>query len=160
MDLTLLCDAFESGEPIPAKYTGEGEDVSPALHWQGAPAGTQEFALICDDPDAPTPQPWVHWVIYGIPKDVAALPEGLPRSPEFQTPVAARQGTNSWPAGENTGYRGPFPPRGHGVHHYHFKLYALDAPLKLESGVDKGRLLQVMQGRILKTGEIVGTYSR
>ncbi len=61
--------AFKEGGVIPKKHTGEGADVSPALAWSGAPAGVKEFALICDDPDAPTPQPWVHWVVYNIPPD-------------------------------------------------------------------------------------------
>ena len=150
-------DAFAAGKAIPKRYTGEGEDLSPALRWAGVPQGTRELALICDDPDAPTPQPWVHWVLYKIPAGVSELPEGLPRSAELQTPAGARQGKSSW---KEIGYRGPMPPPGHGVHHYHFRVYALDTALELAAGADKPALLAAMKGHILAEGELVGTYQR
>ena len=77
--LTVTSSAFEPGKQIPRKFTGEGDDISPSLSWTGAPAGTKEFALICDDPDAPTPQPWVHWVLYDIPADRTSLAESNQR---------------------------------------------------------------------------------
>lgn len=126
----------------------------------GFPPGTRELALICDDPDAPTPQPWVHWVIYKISPDVTGLPEGVPPATCIDHPVSALQGRNSWSSGRTTGYRGPAPPPRHGTHHYHFRLYALDAPLTLNAGVDKAALLGAMQGHILAEAELVGTYSR
>ncbi|MFH1748266.1 MAG: YbhB/YbcL family Raf kinase inhibitor-like protein [Planctomycetota bacterium] len=149
MKLVIQTTAFDAGKPIPRKYTGDGEDVSPPLTWTGVPAEAQELALICDDPDAPRPEPWVHWVIYKIPADTTGLPEGVP--------AGALQGPNSWPT---TGYRGPAPPRGHGVHHYHFKLYALDSILDLPPGLTKDQLLQRMAGHIIAEGELVGTYER
>src|SRR5215475_13750855 len=89
MSLTLSSTAFRNNEPIPQKFTGEGIDVSPPLAWDGVPAQTKEFALICDDPDAPTPEPWVHWVIYGIGSDVHSLPEGVKsNTPQLKDPVA------------------------------------------------------------------------
>jgi Raf kinase inhibitor-like YbhB/YbcL family protein len=142
------------------QHTGDGVDTSPPLGWDGAPDGTQEFAIICDDPDAPTAEPWVHWVIYKIPADVSALPEGVPASPRISTPVTALQGLNSWTGGRTTGYRGPAPPPGHGRHHYHFQVYALDAELNIAPGLDKRQLLKAMQGHVLATGELVGTYQR
>jgi Raf kinase inhibitor-like YbhB/YbcL family protein len=160
MTLTVTSTAFQSGQSVPKQHTGDGADTSPLLAWSGAPAGTQEFALICDDPDAPSAQPWVHWVIYGIPADVAALPEGIPPAQRVAFPVAALQGKNSWPSGKTVGYRGPAPPPGHGVHHYHFKVYALNAKLNLAPGLTKEQLLSAMQGHIVATGELVGTYSR
>ena len=160
MQLTVRSQAFESGDPIPVRFTGDGTDVSPPLTWEGVPKGAREFALICDDPDAPTPEPWVHWVIYQIGADVRALPEGIPAASHVGTPVTALQGKNSWSAGQMIGYRGPAPPPGHGVHHYHFQVFALDAELGLEPDRTKQELLDAMQGHVLASGELVGTYSR
>lgn len=159
MKLSLSSSVLGAGQPIPKKYTGEGEDVSPPLAWSEAPAGTKEFALICDDPDAPRPEPWVHWVLYRLPAGTTNLPEGMPRSAELAVPAGARQGTNSWPK-DNVGYRGPLPPPGHGVHHYHFKVYALDTSLSLPPGADKQAVLTAMKGHVLAQGELIGTYER
>jgi hypothetical protein len=160
MSITMESLAFAQGGKIPKRHTGEGQDLSPALRWTGVPAGTRELALICDDPDAPTPRPWVHWVIYAIPGNVVELPEGVPPSPRLEQPAGAMQGRNSWSSGQTIGYRGPMPPPGHGLHHYHFKLYALDAPLYLKPEVDKEMLLDAMDGHVLAKGELVGTYQR
>ena len=147
--LTVTSSAFEPGKQIPRKFTGEGDDISPSLSWTGAPAGTKEFALICDDPDAPTPQPWVHWVLYDIPADRTSLAES--------SKGVGVDGTNSWP---REGYGGPMPPSGHGIHHYHFMVYALDAPLDLGPGATKAVLLRSLEGHIIGQGELVGTYER
>jgi Raf kinase inhibitor-like YbhB/YbcL family protein len=157
MKLIVRSTAFDSGKPIPRRHTGEGEDVSPPLTWVAPPAGTKELALIMDDPDAPSPQPWVHWVLYKIPPAVTSLGEGIARSEDPASPAGAAQGLNSWPS---IGYRGPMPPKGHGVHHYHFKLYALDAELPRKAGMDKAALLKAMSGHVLAEGELVGTYER
>ena len=157
MTITISSTAFSHNEPIPRKHTGEGEDVSPALAWSGIPEGTMELALIMDDPDAPRPEPWVHWVIYKLPPTLTGLPEGVPQTPTLGEPAGAVQGNNTWPA---IGYRGPMPPPGHGVHHYHFKLYALDAALDVQPGLDKKQLLAKMKGHILAEGELIGTYQR
>ena len=145
MALSLHSTAFQQGMPIPSKYTGDGEDLSPPLSWNSPPDGTRQLALICDDPDAPSPEPWVHWVIYGIAADVTSLPEGITTSPQIDEPGAAMQGKNSWTSGMTVGYRGPAPPRGHGVHHYHFKLYVLKTELKLTPGLTKRQLLDAMK---------------
>jgi Raf kinase inhibitor-like YbhB/YbcL family protein len=161
MKFEFTSTAFKNNHAVPKEYTGEGDDVSPPLAWDDAPPNTKEFALICDDPDAPSPEPWVHWVIYGIPADARALPEGVKsNAPQLTKPVTARQGKNSWPSGVTTGYRGPLPPPGHGVHHYHFKLYALDARLDLPSGSTKQQLLDAMKSHVLGEAELVGTYER
>jgi len=158
--LTISTDAFETDGPIPAEYTGEGKDVSPALQFSGVPRGTRSLAIICDDPDAPSPQPWVHWVIYDIPPDTEDLAEGVPRDAALESPAGAKQGVNSW-SSDNIGYRGPFPPRGGGLHHYHFKLYALDTTLDLPPAkADKDTLLAAMKGHVLDEAEVVGTYER
>jgi len=157
MSITLYSDAFASGQTIPRRYTGDGEDLSPPLTWTGLPPGTKELALIVDDPDAPRTEPWVHWVLYKIPADVQTLAEGVSPTPTLNAPLGARQGKNSW--GTN-GYRGPAPPKGHGKHRYHFRLYALDAPLPEAQGLDKAGLEEAMQGHVLTEADLVGTYQR
>ena len=96
MGMTIQSTAFGHGGPIPKKYTGDGADVSPPLAWSQVPAGAQELALICDDPDAPTPEPWVHWVIYQLSPDVTGLPEGVPTATRIDKPLVALQGRSSW----------------------------------------------------------------
>jgi hypothetical protein len=160
MSLIVRSTAFEEGQRIPKQHAGDGADTSPALAWDGVPGGTKELALICDDPDAPTPEPWVHWVIYRLSPDLTGLPEGVPAGARIEKPVAALQGRNSWSSGRTLGYRGPAPPPGHGVHHYHFRLFALDCELQLNPGVDKDRLLNAMDGHVLDQNELVGTYER
>ena len=156
MSLRITSSAFPSGQRIPTDHTGDGADRSPPLSWSGVPNGTEELALICDDPDAPTPEPWVHWIVYGIPTDCRELPEGVPP----KTNKSLKQGRNSWPSGQTIGYRGPAPPRGHGTHHYHFRLYALDQRLNAAPGLDKRSLLALMESHVLATGELIGTYER
>ena len=153
--IQITSSAFTEGQPIPKKHTGEGADVSPALTWSNLPTGVKELALICDDPDAPNGD-WVHWVIYKIPASAKGLPEGVPHDPKLKEPAGTLQGENSWPS---TGYRGPMPPPGK-VHHYYFKLYALDAPLHAEPGLDKKALLEQMKGHILGECQLMGTYKK
>ena len=157
--IKLSSAGFDNDGAIPRIYTGESDDHSPPLEWEGAPDDTKEFALICDDPDAPSADPWVHWVIYGIAPDVRALPEGLSKTPQLANPVTAKQGKNSWPSGSTVGYRGPMPPPGK-PHHYHFKIYALDTKVDLAPSTTKDALLKSIEGHILAEGELVGTYSR
>jgi hypothetical protein len=160
MTIQLTSTAFANGQPIPRKYTGEGADVSPPLAWSNLPEATKELALICDDPDAPTPEPWVHWVIYKIPASLGGLPEGVARDMRLKNPAGVLQGQNSWPRGKgNLGYRGPLPPSGR-THHYHFKLYALEAHLPAEPGLDKKALLLEIKEHRLAEGELIGTYER
>ncbi len=160
MAIKITSEAFVQGAPIPRKYTGEGDDVSPPLAWTGLPAETKELALICDDPDAPTPEPWVHWVICKIPPETTGLPEGVPRTPRLKQPEGAVQGKNSWPGDENLGYRGPMPPPGHGRHRYYFKLYALDQPVDAEPGLTKTELIRKISGHVLGEGRLMGTFER
>ena len=160
MAIQLTSAAFGEGEKIPVKYAGDGEDLSPPLSWSGLPEGTKELALICDDPDAPTPEPWVHWVICKLPPDTPGLTEGIATSATLSELGGALQGKNSWPQGVTIGYRGPMPPPGHGMHHYHFHLYALDAKLALAAEATKSQLLAAMKGHVLAEGKLVGTYER
>lgn len=149
--------AFIEGRPIPARHTEDGEDLSPELTWSGLPKGTKELALIVDDPDAPRSDSWVHWIVYKIPPDATGLPEGVPSNPTLENLKGAVQGKNTW---GTIGYRGPAPPEGHARHHYHFKLYALDAPLEVGPGLDKRELLDAISGHVLSYRELVGTYQR
>jgi Raf kinase inhibitor-like YbhB/YbcL family protein len=160
MAIRLTSSAFANEAAIPRKYTGEGDDVSPPLAWSGLPAETKELALICDDPDAPTPEPWVHWVLYKIPPQTTALPEGVAKDARLKQPEGALQGKNSWPDGQTLGYRGPMPPPGHGRHRYFFKLYALKEKLSAEPGLSKKQLLAAMAGHVLEEGQVLGTYQR
>jgi len=157
MTMKLTSPAFENGKPIPVKYTGDGEDISPPLQWTNLPAGTAELAMIVDDPDAPRPQPWVHWVIYKIPADSAGLSENVPHSLNLNTPAGALQGMNT--SGQ-IGYQGPAPPRGHGRHRYFFKLYAIKQSTDLKGGFTKDQLLKAISDRIAGQAELMGTYQR
>lgn len=154
MALTITTTAFMDGGAIPRKYTGDGEDVSPPLVWTNLPDGVKSLALICDDPDAPGPAPWVHWVIYNLPGDLHGLAEGVPAETPADLPGAI-QGPTSW---GTVGYRGPAPPAG-GPHRYYFRLYALDKQIKM-AGLDADGLTRKMDGHILAEGELIGTYQR
>lgn len=157
MTMKVRSTAFADKAPIPKKFTGDGEDISPEISWTQVPESAKELALVCDDPHAPKPQPWVHWVVYRIPASMNGLPEALQptQAPGELKDIA--QGRNSW---GGVGYRGPAPPPGHGVHNYHFKVYALSEPLKLAPGADKDALLEAMKGKIVAQGELVGTFQR
>lgn len=153
--IEIQSSGFQPNARIPASFTGDGADRSPALSWSGVSSQAKELALICDDPDAPSPVPWVHWVAYRIPAATSSLPEGLPHDSELQEPRLT-QGRNSW---GTPGYRGPAPPRGK-PHRYFFKLYALDAELSLPAGQTKEALERAMKGHVIGYGEVVGTYQR
>jgi len=153
MSFKLSSSAFQPEGDIPAKYTCTGADVSPALSWSDPPSGTQVFALIADDPDAPVGT-WVHWVAYDIPAAVLQLPEGVPKTEAI--PQGGTQGQNDF---HKTGYGGPCPPAGK-PHRYYFKLYALDGKLNLKPGAGKKTVEQAMQGHILAQAELMGRFQR
>ncbi len=152
MSLSLASTEFHNGQPIPAKFTCDGDNVSVPLQWADPPANTRSFALIVDDPDAPSGT-YTHWVLYNVPADVHSLSEGV--STDATLPDGSMNGVNS---ARKSGYTGPCPPSG--THHYHFELYALDAPLSLKPGATKDQLATAMQGHILAQTEMVGTYQR
>ncbi|MBI2931190.1 MAG: YbhB/YbcL family Raf kinase inhibitor-like protein [Planctomycetes bacterium] len=153
----MTSTSFKNDDEMPVDYTEDGLNKSPAISWADAPAGTRSFALICDDPDAPQATPFVHWVVVDIPAAMKTLPEGISKSANPREIPGATQGVNDF---RRIGYDGPAPPRGHGTHHYHFHLYALNAPLKLAGTITKDGLLRAMRGHVLGTGEIVATYRR
>ena len=147
----LTSAAFLENEPIPTKYSCDGEDTSPSLVWSGAPENTSSFVLIMDDPDAPVGT-WVHWVLFNLPGDANSLPEYLPADVVFTD--GTQLGTNSW---GNLGYGGPCPPSG--THRYFFKLYALESSLELVEGATKEDVITAMEGHILMETGLMGTYS-
>jgi Raf kinase inhibitor-like YbhB/YbcL family protein len=154
MGLAIRSRAFASNAEIPRMYTCEGRNVSPPLAWSGGPGGTEAYALIVDDPDAPRGT-FTHWVIFDIPATEGELREGIEHVGKFTDGRA--QGTNDF---DHRGWDGPLPPKGHGTHHYHFKLYALDAPLGLDAGASKREVERAMEGHLLDQVELVGLYRR
>jgi Raf kinase inhibitor-like YbhB/YbcL family protein len=156
MALRLRSAAFTDGGEIPRKYTCEAEDLSPPLHWDGVPDDTRSLVLIVDDPDAPDPDAprmtWVHWVVYNIPPEASALPEGATSA---DLPPGTGQGLNDW---KKAAYGGPCPPVGR--HRYFHKLYALDTVLTLMSSPTKSLVEAALEGHVLGSAELVGTYEK
>jgi len=152
MKFVLESRAFDNDSRIPERYTCDGDDLSPPLRWSNQPASTMSFAIVMDDPDAPSGT-FVHWVIWNIGAGATELEESVP--PSADLPDGRHQGVNSARA---TGYRGPCPPSG--THRYFFKLYALDSRLDLPSVANKEQLLAAMVGHILGQAELMGRYSR
>lgn len=151
MTMQVSSAAFVDGQPIPQKYTGPGSDLSPPLQWIGAPPQTKSFALVCEDPDAPLGT-FTHWLIFNLPATATGLPENVAKTASL--PDGSKQGENSF---GNTGYNGPAPPPGK-AHRYFFKVYALDTVLALDAGIGKGDLVSAMNGHILASGQLMGTY--
>jgi Raf kinase inhibitor-like YbhB/YbcL family protein len=145
---------FSHEGAIPAKHTCEGEDIAPALEWDGVPDSAKSLALIVDDPDAPDPAApkvtWVHWVLYGIPPSAEGMPEG-----GRPLPSGTREGLNDW---KRTGYGGPCPPIGR--HRYFFKLHALDTELPDLRTPTKAQLEKAMAGHVIATAQLIGTYQK
>lgn len=153
MAFELTSSAFKSGDPIPRRYTCEGEDVSPPLHWGVPPAATKSFVIIADDPDAPVGT-WVHWVIYDLPLDLRGLTEGVP--PKDRLPNEALQGLNDF---KRVGYGGPCPPPGK-PHRYYFTLYTLDVTLNLKPRATKAQVLDACKGHVLGEAQLMGRFGR
>ena len=150
--MEIKSSSFNHEDMIPAKYTCDGQNISPPLSWSGAPKETKSFALICDDPDAPAGT-WVHWVIFDIPANVNSLPEKVSRQDEIVGLEKSGKNTS-----QHFGYDGPCPPGG--THRYYFKLYALDTMLNLNAGLSKEDLLKAMKGHILAEAQLMGRYKR
>jgi Raf kinase inhibitor-like YbhB/YbcL family protein len=147
--LTVTSPDFASGGPIPKRHAKqpEGENAVPKIRWTGVPDGTKEIVLICDDPDAPSPQPWVHWVVAKIP----------PNATEVSRADGIVEGKNSW---KETGWGGPLPPPGSGKHRYRFTVYASDLATKLTSSSTKDDALAAIRGHVRAEGMLQGTYER
>jgi len=152
-EFELKTSSFAPGGFIPKRFTCEAANISPPLAWTDPPLGTQSFAIIEDDPDAPAGT-FVHWVVYDLPAAYRKLPEAL--SGNAQMPGGARQGANDF---SRTGYSGPCPPPGR-PHRYFIRLYALDAILDLGPGARRKELDAAMQGHILAQAELMGRFQR
>jgi hypothetical protein len=152
MTLTLSTPAFAHGKSIPDEFSCKGRNISPALAWTGAPEKTASYAIILEDPDAPSGT-FVHWVIYNIPAISNGLNQAVPHTPTFDD--GAAQGRNG---ANHQYYDGPCPPSG--THRYFFRLYALDTRMQLPPGATAEQLRQAMQAHILAQGELMGTFSK
>ncbi len=156
MTLTISSGTFKDGGEIPARYTCEGENVSPPLSWTGVPGTARSLVLIVDDPDAPDPRAprtvWVHWLLYNLAPDLAGLPAGVERA---GLPAGARAGLNDW---HQAGYGGPCPPIGR--HRYFHKLYALDTLLEDLHEPTRSALEAAMRGHVIEQAQLVGTYQK
>jgi Raf kinase inhibitor-like YbhB/YbcL family protein len=148
----LTSSAFPKGGKIPTRFTCDGADASPPLAWSDAPKEARSFAIVCSDPDAPKGV-WFHWAIFDIPRGSTELAEHC--AADATSPPQARNDFG------NRGYGGPCPPRGHGRHHYHFKLFALDvARLDVPATASCREVEEAAQSHVLATTELVGVYSR
>lgn len=157
--IAVTSPTLKADETMPRDYTPDGRNVSPPLSWSNLPAATREIAVVCEDPDAGNPPPFVHWVIYRIPATARGLPEGIPIDPAAPMPseiAGAIQGVSGF---RRPIYRGPAPPPGK-PHHYHFVVYALDRDLGLKPGLSRADLLAAIDGHVIGRGELVSIYER
>jgi len=152
--MEIRSSAFFIGNTIPFKYTCDGDNISPPIHWEAPPQGTNSFALILDDLDAPNGT-FTHWVVYNLPADTRELPEGVTNRPKL--PNGAMQGKNSF---GQLGFGGPCPPENDGTHRYFFKVFALDQSLNLLPGASKEQVMAAMEGHVLDAAEVMGRYAR
>jgi Raf kinase inhibitor-like YbhB/YbcL family protein len=153
--LTVTSPAFGDHAPMPARYTADGDGLSPPLDWQGVPAGAEALLLLIEDPDSPTPKPLVHAIACNlVPRD-GTLPEGAlgPGGPLFGLEL----GRNS---SLRADYIPPDPPAGHGPHRYAFELFALDCAPSCSAHAGRGEILEAVAGHVLASGVLVGTYER
>jgi len=154
--MKISSTAFHHEDAVPSRYTCDGSNVSPPLVWSDVPEGTKSFAIVVTDPDAPDPKApkttWVHWVLYDLPGDARGLREAIPVK---GLPAGTFEGSNDW---GRTGYGGPCPPIGR--HRYVHTLYALDTTLADLDRPTRAALLAAMQGHVLATAELIGTYQR
>lgn len=149
--MQIISSSFQHGGEIPAYYTSDGKDVSPALSWGDAPAETRSFALIVHDPDAPRPDGFTHWTVYNIPPETDHVEENVPHNQ-----VVSGFGTQGKNDAGKVGYMGPAPPSG--THRYFFRLYALNATLALPAGATPNEVSNAMKGHVIAHAELMGTY--
>jgi Raf kinase inhibitor-like YbhB/YbcL family protein len=149
--VSVTSPEFAHGESLPVASTVDGVGRAPTVAWSGLPPGTKSVALVCEDPDAPFREPFVHWLAYGI------APGTLSVGPDAASGDAIHFGKNTK---HGIGYTPSAPPPGHGVHHYHFQVFALDTPVDLDPGADRATLVARMKDHVVGWGELVGTYER
>jgi Raf kinase inhibitor-like YbhB/YbcL family protein len=155
--LTVKSAAFGDGAAIPERHSAYADDESPELSWSGVPSEARSIVVLVEDPDALSPKPFVHWAVVNLPPDGKGLSAHVAKDERPAGLGGALQGANHM---SRIGYFGPRPPAGDPPHHYHFQVFALDAPLELPSGFNRKALLAAMEGRVLAWGEVVGTYER
>jgi hypothetical protein len=153
----LSSPAFGNGARLPPRFTADGEGVSPPLVWGPLPEGAQSLALIVEDPDAPSPQPLVHAILWGIPATEHRLSEGAIRADGDGSPDGRDVGRNSF---FREGWLPPDPPTGHGAHNYAFQLFALASVADLGGTPGRAALVAAMSGNVLAAGLLTGIYSR
>lgn len=152
MALSVASPAFSTGERIPERYSKDGDNISPPLAWHDAPRNTRSFAVIVEDPDAPKGT-FRHWAVYNVPPAYQGLGED---SASVRTGTSLEMAVNDF---GNRTYDGPKPPHGHGVHHYHFRLLALDVPeLRLPTEARVKDVLEAAQPHVIAQAETVGTF--
>jgi hypothetical protein len=137
--------SFRNNEMIPSKYTCDGANVNPPLLISGTPEDAKSLVLIVDDPDAPS-KTWVHWIVWNIDPNTKEILENT-------IPEGAVEGMTDF---GKQGYGGPCPPSG--IHHYHFKIYALDITISLDSSASVVDIKEAMQDHILDSAELIGLY--
>jgi Raf kinase inhibitor-like YbhB/YbcL family protein len=158
--ITVTSPTLKANEVVPVDHTADGKNISPALAWSGAPAATKQFALVYDDPDVVFGgQTFVHWLAYKIPGTAKGLPADLPMEPVLSTPADIAGTIQGLSGFKRTGYRGPAPPPGK-PHHYTWTVYALDADLPLEQGLNRNQLMEAIKGHIIGQGALVAIYER
>lgn len=158
--LTVTSPTLKANEVVPIDHTADGKNLSPALAWSGAPAATKQFALVYDDPDVVFGgQTFVHWVAYNIPGTAKGLPGELPMDAVLTAPPEIAGTIQGLSGFKRTGYRGPAPPPGK-PHHYTWTVYALDAELKLDQGLNRNQLMEAIKGHIIGQGSLVAIYER
>jgi len=158
--ITVTSPTLKANEVVPIDHTADGKNLSPALAWGGAPAATKQFALVYDDPDVVFGgQTFVHWVVYKIPGTAKGLPAELPMDAVLTAPADVAGSIQGLSGFKRTGYRGPAPPPGK-PHHYTWTVYALDAELPLEPGLNRNQLMEAIKGHIIGQGSLVAIYER
>lgn len=153
--LSVQSPAFQSRTYIPSKFAAEGENISPPLKWNSGPKETKSYVVIMEDPNVDQNPPFVHWLLYNIPRHTLELPKGIPPLPELAKPKGALQGKNDR---GSIGYVGPNPPSTDPAHPYYLQVFALDTTLNLPVGATREELLNAMQGHVLSSGYMVGFY--
>ncbi len=156
--ITVSSPAFADGQPIPVRFTQDGENLSPPLRWEGLPAPTQSVVLLVEDADIPLLRPLVHLIVHSIPPDRTEFAEG-----EIPLRVTGT-GPGGWACGRNAlgrpGWMAPSPPPGHGPHRYAFQIFALDARPHFNYPPGRAMLLRTIRPHLLAQGRLIGTYER
>ena len=152
--ITVESSTFADGR-LPDANSDYGDGISPELRWTGSPVGTRAVVLVAEDPDAPRPTPFIHWLLYNLPGQISQLPAAIPpdaRLPQFKGAAQGRASNGT------IGYFGPHPPKDDGPHHYHFEVFCLDSPLNLGPGASRDDVMKAMVGHVLAKGEVVGVF--